>query len=373
MTEGTHCAICGEILVAQEIVPLAPHTEIIDPGTLASCTETGVSQGTHCSVCGQVVVPQQIVPAHEHKAVTEPAIPATCTTSGYTEGAHCAICGEVLTERQSVPALAHTEAVDPAVPATCTLSGLTEGSHCAVCGRVLQAQERTPVVPHGNESTVIPPDCEHAGYTEHRCPDCGLTWTDAATPALGHAPQRFVSEEDGGHIWVCERGCGTSIQTECTDWPLLTHPDVLSLCPACLGMSDEELMEFASTSVCPVCGRFGDTRFNVENDVLILPAGDMPERGALLVRGMEDPMPGVAYALTVAWVADGELLPLPEGLRVLLSVPITAGTLRRVDSPTNWVDVSCLLGDGVLSFVPEENGLYLLVEECCIDPKIALQ
>lgn len=41
----------------------AGHTEVVDPGTPATCTEPGLTEGKHCSVCGEVITAQEVIEA----------------------------------------------------------------------------------------------------------------------------------------------------------------------------------------------------------------------------------------------------------------------------------------------------------------------
>ena len=91
------------------------HTPVTDPAVPATCTETGLTEGSHCSVCGEVLVAQEVVPVLDHTPVTDPAVPATHVTSGLTEGSHCSVCGEVLVAQQSVPMVEVSEII--ALPA----------------------------------------------------------------------------------------------------------------------------------------------------------------------------------------------------------------------------------------------------------------
>ena len=63
------------------------HTEVIDEGVAATCTETGLTIGMHCATCKEVLVEQVEIPMLEHTysaATCEKA--ATCTVCGATNG-----------------------------------------------------------------------------------------------------------------------------------------------------------------------------------------------------------------------------------------------------------------------------------------------
>ena len=178
-TEGKHCSVCGEVIIAQNDIPKTAHTEVIDAAVPATCTSTGKTEGKHCSVCGEVIIAQNDIPKTAHTEVIDAAVPATCTSTGKTEGKHCSVCGEVIIAQNDIPKTAHTEVIDAAVPATCTSTGKTEGEHCSVCGEVLIAQKVTDRVAHsfGEWQTKTAPTPSSEGTDVRKCAVCGFEET----------------------------------------------------------------------------------------------------------------------------------------------------------------------------------------------------
>jgi len=189
LTEGKHCSVCNEVLVAQEVIAALGHTEVIDEAVAPTCTETGLTEGKHCSVCNVVLVKQEEVAALGHTEVVDKAVAPTCTETGLTEGKHCSVCKVILVKQEVVAALGHTEVVDNAVAPTCTETGLTAGKHCSVCNEILVKQEVVAALGHTEVvDAAVAPTCTASGKTEGKhCSVCNTVLVKQdVVAALGH-------------------------------------------------------------------------------------------------------------------------------------------------------------------------------------------
>ena len=77
-------------------IPATGHTIVTDPGKAATCVETGLTEGSHCSVCGKILVAQEVIPLAQHSwgepvMIKEPVY-LTPGLFRYT----CTVCGEVV-------------------------------------------------------------------------------------------------------------------------------------------------------------------------------------------------------------------------------------------------------------------------------------
>ncbi|MCD7745035.1 MAG: leucine-rich repeat protein [Lachnospiraceae bacterium] len=200
------CASCGDSYT--KVIAALGHTEVADAAVAATCTETGLSEGSHCSVCGAVLIAQEVIEATGHSynegvVTTEP----TCTETGvmtYT----CEACGDTYTEE--IAATGHAEVADAAVAASCTETGLTAGSHCSVCGEVLTEQKVIDALGHSYDEGVVTTEatCTEDGVRTYTCTVCGDTYSEVID-ATGHSYDEGVvtieatCTEDGVKTYTC--------------------------------------------------------------------------------------------------------------------------------------------------------------------------
>ena len=121
-------------------IPAKGHTEVVDADVEPTCTETGLTEGKHCSVCKEVLVAQDVFPAKGHSygewiIDKEP----TCTEDGAKHKV-CSVCDDEVSE--TIDKLGHDWAEDFTVDkeATCTEAG-SKSKHCSRCSEKSEVTE----------------------------------------------------------------------------------------------------------------------------------------------------------------------------------------------------------------------------------------
>ncbi|MBR6657053.1 MAG: hypothetical protein IKL18_02640, partial [Oscillospiraceae bacterium] len=172
-----------------------------------------MTEGSHCDVCGETLVAQIEVDALGHNyeaAVTAP----TCENAGYTTYT-CSNCNDSYVADE-VAALTHAYSSEVTKEATCTEAGVKTFT-CANCGDTYT--EEIAAIGHDYKAEVIAPTCEDAGYTTYTCSNCGDVYTADEVDALGHSydegtvTKEATCTEKGSKLFTCST-CGDTYTEE---------------------------------------------------------------------------------------------------------------------------------------------------------------
>ena len=88
------CNDCGKVVSTTEnTIPMIPHTEKVVPGKAATCTATGLTDGKVCEVCGEVIVAQEEIPMKAHTFTNYVYNNDATIDADGTETAICDECG----------------------------------------------------------------------------------------------------------------------------------------------------------------------------------------------------------------------------------------------------------------------------------------
>ena len=98
------CSGCSDSYVSDYVDALG-HTEVTDEAVAPTCEKNGLTEGKHCSVCGEVIVAQKTVKATGHKEVTVKGKEATFKAAGKTDGKKCKVCGKITVAQKSIAKL----------------------------------------------------------------------------------------------------------------------------------------------------------------------------------------------------------------------------------------------------------------------------
>ncbi|MBQ6864327.1 MAG: Ig-like domain-containing protein, partial [Clostridia bacterium] len=196
LTEGSHCDVCGEVLVAQEVVEALGHTwGAWKVTTAATCTENG-EERRDCSACDAFETNVLTAAGHKYDAVvTDP----TCTAEGFTTYT-CSVCDDSYVA-DKVAALGHTEGevvVENNVAPDCVNEGSYDNVvYCTVCDAELSRETVTvDALGHKYEAVVTAPTCTEEGFTTYTCSVCDDSYVADKVAALDHTEGEVVVENE---------------------------------------------------------------------------------------------------------------------------------------------------------------------------------
>ncbi len=144
-TEAT-CKAAGEETRTCEVCNYTDSREIAKlehtPKTLAkvepACEKTGLTEGSVCSVCGETLVAQNVIPALAHKYVWTVTKKATCKETGI-KTAKCSLCSKTVTQTIAKSKTHGKTSSTVTAKATEKKAG-TLVTKCTVCGKTVKTE-----------------------------------------------------------------------------------------------------------------------------------------------------------------------------------------------------------------------------------------
>ena len=146
------------------------HTEAKDAAVKPGCTSTGLTEGSHCARCGLVIVAQETIPAVGHSFGPWKEIKAATTSEAGTAQRTCTACGT--TEQKELPKL-KAESGQPAESTPVSGSESTQLTK----SQASEPTETKTAKPDGTGSGKTEQDAAGSSETEQE-----MTQTKATTP-----------------------------------------------------------------------------------------------------------------------------------------------------------------------------------------------
>ena len=155
----THtCENCNHSYV-DTTVSATGHNIVTDKAVAPTCTETGLTEGSHCSVCDEVFVAQDVVDALGHDEYDLEEKAATCEEDGSEGGTGCHTCGEIVVAPSVITALGHKHTNGNVICDNCGLEKqeswtlVTNVSQLVVGGKVVIVAKNSAVALSTTQNT----------------------------------------------------------------------------------------------------------------------------------------------------------------------------------------------------------------------------
>ncbi len=207
LTDGSHCSICNDVLVAQEVISATGHSIEQVTAQAPTCTEVGWNAYEYCTKCDYTTKIETEANGHDiRQAVAEAP---TCTEAGWNAYEYCANCD--YTEKTEIKATGHSLKQVVAKAPTCTESGYNAYEYCTKCDHTTKVG--IDAIGHDvKQVTAKTPDCTDIGWNAYEyCSRCDYT-TKVELPATGHHYGEQW-ENDATYHWH-DADCGHSLTTE---------------------------------------------------------------------------------------------------------------------------------------------------------------
>ena len=149
-TDGytTYTCACGDTYTADE-VPATGHTEVVDAAVKATCVATGLTEGKHCSVCSEVLVAQTEVAAlgHDYQIV--------CTRCAETDPDAVLAVDMVGEISYNVTYAVNSRVVTVTHTAACKVGYLVDGAYVAIAANANSDGSYSFTVPDDAKNILI--------------------------------------------------------------------------------------------------------------------------------------------------------------------------------------------------------------------------
>ena len=173
-----------------EEIDMIPHTAVVDPAVKAGCETTGLTEGKHCSVCNEVIVAQETVEATGHDYDEGVVTDSTCTEKGFITYT-CKNDPMYHIHVEEIPAKGHADANNDHI---CDNGcGEAQGTHaeqensheCAYCGQAVGACRDNNDDHNCDVCGTKLSECV-AGENSHNCATCGAKVSECVAGESSH-------------------------------------------------------------------------------------------------------------------------------------------------------------------------------------------